>query len=169
MTPEDIIYLKFISPDTLLTLKILSTIFSLLFLTAIIFLIRKTSWLRYRHGQDLKEFFTARPYEEKKIEKIWTKILAGLEKPSESEYKLAIIEADSLLNEILGKMGYQGETLGERLEKVTADILPNLQEILEAHKFRNNIVHDPDYRVTLEQAQGIIKIYQKALQDLNAI
>lgn len=169
MTLGDFFYLRFISQSTLLTLKIVSTAIALLFISAIIFLIRRTSWLRYRYGQDITEFFTSRPYEVKKFEKIWAKIMSRLEQPSEGEHKLAIIEADSLLNEILEKMGFQGETLGGKLEKVTADILPRLQEIQEAHKFRNNVVHDPDYRVTLEQAEKTIKIYQKALQDLNAI
>jgi len=169
MTSEDLIYLKFIAPSTLLTLKILSAVFSLLFIAAMTLLIRKTSWLRYRYTQDIKEFFTTEPYEEKKIEKIWAKIIERSEKPSESEYKLAIIEADGLLNEVLEKMGYQGETLGERLKKISPDILPNIQEIPEVHKLRNNIVHDPDYRITLEQTRETLKIYEKALQDLNAL
>ena len=169
MTPEDLIYLKFISPGTLLTLKILSATFSVIFVFSIFYFIKKTSWLRVRYTQDLTEFFTFKPYEIKKFEKIWAKIAGRLERPSESEYKLAIIEADGLLNEILERMGYQGATLGEKLKKIPADILPGAQDISEAHKIRNNIVHDPDYKITLDQTKKAITIYGKALQDLEAL
>ncbi len=167
MTPEDIIYLKFISSGTLLTLKILSAGISLLFLFAIFYFIKNTSWLKFRYVQDLKEFFDFKPYEIKKFEKVWAKITKRLQNPLESEYKLVIIEADNLLNEILERMGYKGETVGERLKKITVDILPSIQEVLEAHKIRNNIVHDPDYKITLEKGQKTIKIYEKTFQELN--
>jgi len=167
MTLEELIYLKFISPGTLLTLKILSIGISLFFLIAIFYFIKNTTWLKFRYAEDLKEFFAFKPYEIKRFEKVWAKITKRLERPLESEYKLAIIEADNLLNKILERMGYKEETLGERLKKITADILPNIQEVSEAHKIRNNIVHDPDYKITLEKAQKTIKIYEKAFQGLN--
>jgi hypothetical protein len=59
--------------------------------------------------------------------------------------------------------------LGERLKKVKKTILPNLEEVLEAHKIKSNIVYDPAFRLTLEQAQKILAIYQRALSNLEAI
>jgi len=165
---EDLI-LTFIPPGLLLTLKIIAAVFSAAFLAVIIILIHRTSWLKIRYVLDAIEFFTARPYGTKKIEKVWAKISARLEGHSDSEYKLAIIEADSLLNEILERINYKGETLGERLQKLTADTLPSIEEVWEAHKIRNNIVHDPDYKVTLDEAKKAITIYGKALQDLEAL
>jgi len=73
-----------------------------------------------------------------------------------------------MLNDILKRMGFGGETLGERLEKLTAATLPNLEQIWEAHKIRNNIVHDPDYRLTLDEARKVLGIYEQALRDLEA-
>ena len=87
----------------------------------------------------------------------------------ESEYKLAIIEADSILDEILKRMGYMGDSLGERLEKLTSASLPSLDEVKDAHKVRNNIVHDPDYKMTLDEARITIASFEKALVDLQAL
>ena len=117
---------------------------------------------------DIVEFFSFRPYGIRKVEKDWAKITARLETDLESEWKLATIEADSILNDILMKMGFAGETLGERLDRLTIATLPNLQQIREAHKIRNNIVHDPDYRVSLDEAKMAVGIYEQALRDLQA-
>ncbi len=157
---------EIISP--LLNLKILFIVFALVCLAGAIYFATKSSWLKYRIIQDLVEFFTYRPYGIRKIVKQWAKIMGRLETGLESEYKLAVIEADSLLDETLERMGYGGETLGERLKNITSDILPNLEQIWQAHKIRNNIVHDPDYRLNLDEARKALAIYEKAFTDLQA-
>jgi len=86
----------------------------------------------------------------------------------ESEYKLAVIEADNMVNETLKRMGYGGESLGERLEKLTAATLSNIEEIKEAHQVRNNIIHDPNYRLSLDDARKVLSIFEKAFKDLEA-
>ncbi len=152
----------------LLILKILFIIVALIFLGFIIFALIKTSWLKRLLIWDLVEFFTFRPYGVRKVVKAWAKITQRLETGLESEAKLAVIEADSILNDILKRMGYGGETLGERLKKLTSATLPNIEQILEAHKIRNNIIHDPDYRLTLDEARRVLAIYEQALRDLEA-
>ena len=89
--------------------------------------------------------------------------------PSESEHKLAIIEAEGLLDDIFKKMGFLGEAIGDRLKQITPSQLENIEEIREAHKIRNNIVHDPDYRLSLEEAKKAFEIYEKALINLEAL
>ena len=152
----------------LLILKILFIIVALILLGFIIFALAKTLWLKRIWIWDLVEFFSFRPYGVRKVVKDWAKITGRLETGLESEYKLAVIEADSMLNDILKRMGFGGETLGERLEKLTAATLPNLEQIWEAHKIRNNIVHDPDYRLTLDEARRVLDTYEQALRDLEA-
>jgi hypothetical protein len=152
----------------LLILKILFIVVALILLGFIIFALAKTSWLKRLWVWDLVEFFSFRPYGVRKVVKDWAKITARLETGLESEYKLAVIEADSILNDILKRMGFGGETLGERLEKLTVATFPNLEQIWGAHKIRNNIVHDPDYRLTLDEARRVLEIYEQALRNLQA-
>jgi hypothetical protein len=119
--------------------------------------------------QDLFEFLTYRPYGLRRIEKQWIKIMEKLETGKEAEYKLAVIEADSMLDNILEKMGYSGENLRDRLKHLTQATIPNLDTLLEAHKIRNNIVHDPDYRLSLEETKKVLAIYEKTFQDIRAL
>lgn len=151
-------------------LKVIFLLFALFFILAIIYFLKNSTWLRRVFFQDFVEFATFSSYAMGKVTKAWEKITGRLEKGTEDEAKLAILEADEILNETLSKMGYtKEETLGEKLDKVTPDTISNLGEILEAHKIRNNIIHDPDYRLNLIEAQKIISIYGKALRDLEAL
>lgn len=152
-----------------LVVKIIFLIFGLIFLIGIIFFLFRTTWLKRLFFQDLTEFLTYRPYGVRRIAKIWLKIKARLDTGLEAEYKMAIIEADSLLDDILKRMGYSGETLRERLEQLTAATLPNIDQIRQAHQIRDNVVRDPDYRLTLDQAKRVLEIYEKALTDLQAL
>lgn len=152
-----------------LILKIIFIIFALLLFAFIIFALIRTTWLKRILLWDLSEILTYRPHGARKIVKQWAKITARLETGMESEAKLAVIEADSMLDDTLKRMGYGGETLGDRLKKLTSATIPNIAEVEEAHKTRNNIVHDPDYRLSLDEARKIIAIYEKALTDLQAL
>ena len=105
----------------------------------------------------------------KKFIKEWKKIEERLDTGLESEAKLALIEADSLLDEALKRLGYPGESLGERLEKLAVDIMPNLSQVQEVHKIRNNIIHDPTYKLNLGEAKKALAIYEKALINLDVL
>ena len=142
---------------------------SLFFIGVIIFSIFKTTWIRRLLLWDMQEFVTYKPHGVRKLVKQWVKIKDRLDTGMESEYKLAIIEADSILDDILKRMGYFGESLGERLEKLTSASLPNLDDVKEAHKVRNNIVHDPDYKLALDEARKTMAVFEKALVDLQAL
>ena len=165
---ENLVNLKFLTPGIILVFKVAVIIFSLVLFVSICFFLKRTSWSKFRFLMDLTEFTTYRPYGAKRLDKIWARIVKRIETGSASEHKLAVIEADSLLNEILERTGAKGETLGERLQQLTAKILPNIEAVWEAHKIRNNIVHDPDYRLTIDEARKALSIYEQALRDLQA-
>ena len=154
------------SPTFLLYIKIIFIIIGALFLLGIIALLLKNSWLKRRFLEDWTEFFIYRPFGVKKTFKQWAKVLKRLDTGKEADYKLAVIEADGLLNDILKKMEYKGETMAKILEQINATILPNIEEIWEVHKIRNNVVHDPDYELSLEQARKILEIYEKSFRTL---
>jgi hypothetical protein len=153
----------------LLVAKILFLGLSLLLLVIIIILAARTNFMPNLLWEDIFEVFTYRSVGARKILKQWTKTKQRLETGLESEYKLAVIEADSTLDEVLKKMGYLGDTIGERLEKINIAVLPNVEEVREVHKTRNNIVHDPDFRLNLDEAKKVITIYEKALTELGAL
>ena len=139
---------------------------SLFFLIMIIFVLLKSDWLKLLLLQDLREFIFFHPFGARKIVKIWTKITKRLDTGLESEYKLAVTEADNMLDEVLKRVGYAGETLEERLNQLTSTILPNLEQVREARLIRNDVVRNPDYRLSLDQTRKTLEVYEQALRDL---
>jgi len=152
----------------LLILKIIFLVSSLFFLGIIVFSLFRSSWIKLLLLYDIVEFLTYRQFGVKKIEKIWNKIMRRLDMGLESEFKLAVIEADNMFDDILKKMGYTGETLGERLKKLTSATLPNIEQIKESHQVRNNIIHDPDYRLSLDETRKVLAVYEQAFRELEA-
>ncbi len=141
----------------------------MIFLAFIVFALLKSSWLKFYLLINLYEFFNYRPFGLPKLTQKWLKIKTRSGKGLEDEYKLAIIEADSLLDEILKKLGYGEEELSGKLNKIPSEILPNIEEILQAHKVRNNIVYDPNYKLSLEETERALAIFEKALIDLHVL
>lgn len=168
MATEEII--QFILNPTfkgwLLAVKITFLAFSAFFLGFIIWALIKTTWLKRIFLWDLIEFLTFRPLEKQRWIKEWEKIKKRLQSNLEAEAKLAIIEADDLLNEILKNLGYREEDLEKKLNKLSPDLLTNLQEVRQAHKVRDDIVHDPSYKLDLKEAKKILAIYERALTNL---
>jgi len=152
----------------LLWVKVIFILFSLFFLGGTIYFLLTTTWLKELFLQDFFEVLTYRPYWARQQKGRWKKIIKRLKTDSEAEYKLAVIEAEVMLNQVLERMGYPG-SLGEKLDKLTADALPNIIQLREAHQIHNNIVHDPDYKLTLEQAEKVVAVYEQALRDLETI
>ena len=153
----------------LLVLKVFFVVLTLILISLIIFALIKTSWLKRMVIWDLYEFLSYRSFESRKIEKEWHKIKAKLAAEMESERKLAVIEADKMMDNLLSQMDFEGASLDERLKKITAAFLPNIEEVKEAHKIRNNIIHDPTYKLSLEETKKILTIYEKALIDLHLL
>ena len=142
---------------------------SLFFLVCIIYFLFKSSWLRYRYAEDAVEFFTYHPLVARKFTKKWNKIKIRLKSGQEEERKLAVIEADSMFNDMLKKMGFNEPTFEARIKNLVSNLMPNIESVLEAHKVRNNIVHDPNYQLNLDEAKKILLIYEKALTDLQIL
>jgi len=140
-----------------------------IFLVVTIFSICKSHYFQWLFMQDFAQFVTFRGFSTKKINQVWQKTLRRLESGSESEYKLAVVEADKILDNSLKRMGLMGKTLEERLGKLTATALPSIDDVYEAHKISNSIVRDPDFRLTLAQARKILDAYRQAFDTLDVL
>lgn len=87
-----------------------------------------------------------------------------------NDWKLAIIEADIILEDALKQKGYPGASLGERLKSISSEQLNSLQDAWEAHKIRNRIAHDgADFVLTKRIAQETITRYQKVFSELGVL
>lgn len=149
--------------------KVVFILFGVFQLGFIIWAIFNTNYFRRLFVQDLAEVSAFKAYGIHNISRQWRGIMNRLEKKSDSEYKLAVIDADMILADIIDKLGFSGKSLGEQLDQITDVTLPSLAKVREAHAVRNDIVHDPDYKLGLDQAREVLKIYEDAFKELEAL
>lgn len=151
---------------------IIKTVFisiSLVLLGFVIFLLIKSDWIRFRYLDKWAELLKERPYGIQKEFKKWSKINKRLETGDKADYKMAVIEADDVLKDVLKKMKYEGEFLEDILKEVNERVLPSVEEVKKAHEIRNRVMHDPDYALTQQEAKNVLKVYQQALRELEMI
>lgn len=153
----------------LLFLKIPFLIVGFLLFSMIVYTIVKSSWIRFSIFADVREFFAYRPYGFPKVGRKWRRIMARLETGNEAEYKLCIMEADAMLDELLKNMKIGGKTIEDRLLMLNRIVIPNIEELRNSHRVRNNIVYDPDYRLTLAEARRTLEEYEKAFRTLDLL
>lgn len=95
----------------------------------------------------------------------WERVEALFQSPQESDWRLAVIEADVLLDELTQKMGYAGDSLGERLKNMNARDFPYLQDAWDAHIFRNRIAHEgSEFQLIRRDVQHIYMLYKKIFE-----
>lgn len=152
--------------DALFPVKLVFIAFAMFFLAAVIYFMVNSSWLQYKFLEDVTEFFSWQSYGLRQISKKWERIKKRVEIGTESEYKLAIIEADDFLTEVLEDGGYEGKDFQDSLQKAGRLIAPILSEVTSAHEVRNSIVYNPDYRLDAEQAKKILRIYESAINTI---
>ena len=99
----------------------------------------------------------------------WEEITRHLDSVKETEWKFAIIEADKLVEDALKKAGFPGVGLGERLSNISPDQLQSRNDVWEAHKLRNRIVHEINYFLRYTEAKHAIEQYSRALKELGSI
>ncbi len=87
-----------------------------------------------------------------------------------NDWKLAIIEADIVLDETLKRMGYAGTSLGERLRSVSPQAMETLDDAWQAHKIRNEIAHNSvDFVLTQQLAKETIVRYERVFTELGIL
>jgi hypothetical protein len=102
----------------------------------------------------------------KHAQEAWHHIQESFFRGSENDLKVAVMEADKLLNEALRDAGVMGFQLGDRLKKANPSEVPNLNDLWQAHKLRNQIAHEPNFKLKRDLAERAIKIYEEALKNL---
>lgn len=83
-------------------------------------------------------------------------------------WPLAIINADSLLDEALKKKHFKGKTMGERLVSAQRS-LTNNDGAWFGHKLRNQLVHQTDMELREKDIKNALIGFMQALRDLGAI
>src|SRR3989344_1797430 len=99
----------------------------------------------------------------------WDDIVKKAKTAGSPGYSMAVIEADILLEETMGRLGFLGKNLAERLRSSAPGEIKNISDVWEAHKLRNRIAHESDFRISMEETTKTLGVYKKSLENMGAI
>lgn len=162
---------SFLAADFFGSAVVVLKIYSILMFVVIVYVLYKFSKLRVHRqpAQHIADSLRGSVVSTNRLGKQWAKIRERLEHMSEAEWKIAVIEADNLVDDLLRRMGYAGTSMGERLKSITPSQVQTLDAIWEAHKVRNRIVHDPEARLLHKEARGAIGNFELFLREAQVL
>jgi hypothetical protein len=100
------------------------------------------------------------------LTKKWQSVMNHVDSPNASDWRHAIIEADIILGEILTKMSYHGEGIGEQLKQANKADFKTLDQAWEAHKIRNQIAHEgSDFSLSQHEAKRVVNLYKQVFEE----
>src|SRR5579862_7512884 len=117
-----------------------SIIITLLLVFGIVNLIIKTGWFKVRKERIMDVVLKSNMTKER-VMRSWQDVERHFFKGDENDLKVALLEADKLLDEALREAGIRGSHLGDRLKNVKDGQIPNVDAVWQAHKLRNQIAH----------------------------
>lgn len=147
-------------------LKTTATIISMIALAIIVY-----SFLRITEmsKEESEKLGLALSWESERSQKNvrWERVEQYMTSLNPSDWKIAILEADNILDEIVERMGYKGTTLGERMKNIEASDFPYLEEVWDVHKLRNTLAHKgTNLDISRSEAEQAINIYHRVFKEL---
>ena len=89
-----------------------------------------------------------------------------LNSPNPGDWRLCILEADIMLSEMLNKLNYKGDTIGDKLKTAAKGDFQTLDFAWEAHKIRNAIAHEgADFSLPQLEAKRVINLYKAVFEE----
>ncbi len=148
--------------------------FGMFFLAVICYSIVRLFEIRAKEHQhlhhEIKEYaHNKAEYEKRLREEVggsknehWSKTLDYLFSQYSSDWKLAIIEADTMLDKLMDQLGFKGESLGDKLKSGDQTSFPFLTTAWEVHTIRNRIAHEGlSFELSHHEAKRVIALYEQ--------
>ena len=162
------------NPRTWENIGIISVCISILALFIIIFSLVRMYEIQVFDKMEIDHEINHALAKDKELERTsnprWKYILTLIESPNESDWRIAVLEADSLLEETFKERGIVGDTMAELLEEATSNGYRSIQDAWDAHIIRNKIAHEgTDFPMSQVEGRRVIKLYQNIFEDLDVI
>ena len=99
----------------------------------------------------------------------WEHIREEANSDNEQSWRLAILEADIMLNELLDSLGYKGETMADKMRSAEKGDFRTLDQAWEAHRFRNRIAHEAGMILNSREVRRVIDMYERVFREFQFI
>lgn len=161
--------LSWLSPLLTTTWVVITVLAYLLALAFLALFVYSTIRFHQIRDEDALRFVTigdAHHAEEVTEQHRWNNVRELIESPNESDWRQAIIEADIILDDLLTRLGYMGDTVGDKLRAVDPSKFRTLDEAWDAHRVRNDIAHQGSaYQLTDNLAYRTILHYENVFRE----
>ncbi|MEA3399454.1 MAG: hypothetical protein U9R00_03020 [Patescibacteria group bacterium] len=152
-------------------IRLVSSLLSILMFGVIIYSLIRMREIQNDEKREINEEINESLAKEKEKEREenprWRYIQTLLESPNNSDWRVAVIEADSMLDEVLTERGYEGDTVGEKLKNAK---FSSVQNAWGGHKVRNEIAHQGmEAKLSQNEARRAVKMFQSVFEELNVI
>jgi hypothetical protein len=96
----------------------------------------------------------------------WRQVVEHADSTNPNDWKQAIIDADIMLDNLVTRLGYRGESLGEKLKRTTKGDFKTRDQAWEAHLVRNRIAHDgSEFDLNQLEAKRVITLYRQVFEE----
>ncbi len=100
----------------------------------------------------------------------WQQITEHVQSGSQGDWRLAILEADIMLDDLMNSLGYTGDGLGEKLKQVRQEDINSVEAAWEAHKIRNKIAHEGTaHELNYREVKRVVSLYKQVFTETNFI
>ena len=100
----------------------------------------------------------------------WQTVEKHVSSENPSDWRLAILEADIILDDMTRELYPAGENIGERLRNMARGDFKTLGKAGEAHGIRNAIAHQGiNFMISEREARRIVSLYEEVFREFNYI
>lgn len=127
--------------------------------------IRRQEWAEFR-----KASHSVKAEDVPRTQLRWNRVLEHANSTDEHQWRLAILEADIMLNELLDVQGYRGETMAEKMKQVPRTQFNSIDDAWEAHRMRNRVAHEgANLQLDERTKNHVINLYQRVFKEFGLI
>jgi CYTH domain-containing protein len=145
-----------------------------------ILLILVVAWIAYsmariheiqrKQAHEISQKLFVEDKDERRENPRWLQVQEYINSQNQAEWRMAVIEADTILEEMVNKFGTPGENLGEKLKNTEPSDFLTLQNAWEGHKVRNRIAHEgAAYNLTYKEARQAIDNFEQVFREFEYI
>lgn len=156
------------------TVGLISGLLSIFCIAIIIYTVVRAFELRTDEKEKIEKQIADALFKKKQKERNtnprWHYVLNLVESLNPSDWRVAMIEADTMLEEFLRDKDFVGETLGELLKEAQSGGYQYVDDAWKAHIIRNQIAHEgSDFPFNQNEARRAIKMYENFFEELEVI
>jgi len=100
----------------------------------------------------------------------WEKVINYMHSINPSDWRLAIMEADVMLEELLRTLGLHGDSVGEMLKSADVNEFSTLNDAWDAHKVRNAVAHGgASFDLNERETKRVIALFEKVFKEFGIV